>query len=495
MPTQSFPGAPRRCVSSFLGPVAAALVAGGAGLAPLVPLSALAAQPPVTLQARGDTLLVSLPDAVTRALNVGDEVRIADAQEDATGAQLTVARATALPQLRFTGGYTQTIENARSTIVSSVFAQRYNYNGNVNLSMPLFQGGRAVAGMQGARHTQASSRFATAETRSQVTVDVQRAYLNALAADQLVAIQERNLALSTERVAQAEQLERGGRASRYDVLRVRVERTNLEPLAIQARNDRELAYLELKRLLNLPLERPLALTTTVSTDSTSVLAVLSRVASDTEPGERGLLRASEEAVGARAAAVKVARADYLPTISVFFTTGYLALPATPGFPFRLGRASNDLCPVGSPDTRVCQNNGFFADRSAGLQVSWPLFDGLRTKGNVDLAQANARVADLQLAQTRERVAVEVAQARSAARRVTALFQSQRANVAQAEEAFRLAQLRQTRGLGTQLDVSDAQLALLTAQTNALRATFDVYLAAADLDRALGRPIPLVGQSQ
>jgi outer membrane protein TolC len=462
-------------------------------LTALFPVAGLA-QPAATLPSRGDTLLVSLSDAVTRALTVGDEARIAEAQQDATGAQMTMARATALPSLRFTGGYTQTLENARASIVSSVFGQRYNYNGNVNLSMPLFQGGRAVAGIQGARHTQASTRFTTAETRAQVTVDVQRAYLNAIAADQLVAIQERNLALSDARVAQAEQLERAGRAARYDVLRVRVERTNLEPLLIQSRNDREIAYLELKRLLNLPLERPLALTTAVPADSTAVLAVLGRVAADSEPGERGLLRAAQEVVGAREAAVKVARADYLPTVSVFFTSGYLALPATPAFPFRLGRAGNDLCPAGSPETRICQNNGFFADRSAGLQVSWPIFDGLRTRGAVDLAQANQRVAELQFAQTRERVAVEVAQARAQARRVTALFQSQRANVAQAEEAFKLAELRQTRGLGTQLEVSDAQLALLTAQTNALRTTFDVYLAAAELDRALGRPIPLLGQT-
>jgi outer membrane protein TolC len=98
MPTQSFPGAPRRCVSSFWGCAAAALLAG------FLPAARARAQQPVTLPSRGDTLLVSLPDAVTRALTAGDEARLAEAQEDATDAQLTVARATALPSLRFTGG-------------------------------------------------------------------------------------------------------------------------------------------------------------------------------------------------------------------------------------------------------------------------------------------------------------------------------------------------------------------------------------------------------
>ena len=63
------------------------------------------------------------------------------------------------------------------------------------------------------------------------------------------------------------------------------------------------------------------------------------------------------------------------------------------------------------------------------------------------------------------------------------------NVAEAEEAFRLATLRFERGVGTQLEVSDAQLLQLTAQTNAARAAFDLYLATAEQARAEGRPIP------
>ena len=50
-------------------------------------------------------------------------------------------------------------------------------------------------------------------------------------------------------------------------------------------------------------------------------------------------------------------------------------------------------------------------------------------------------------------------------------------------------LRYTRGLGTQLEVSDAQLALLTARTNEASATYELYLASAELARALGRPVP------
>src|SRR5258705_9872649 len=115
---------------------------------------------------------------------------------------------------------------------------------------------------------------------------------------------------------------------------------------------------------------------------------------------------------------------------------------------------------------------------------------MRVRSNVDLAQAQARLAELQLRQAKEAVSVDVARARAELRRANAVFTAQRQNSQEAEEAFRLAELRYSRGLSTQLEVSDAQVALLTAQSTEARATFDLFLASADLARALGRPIPL-----
>jgi len=59
-----------------------------------------------------------------------------------------------------------------------------------------------------------------------------------------------------------------------------------------------------------------------------------------------------------------------------------------------------------------------------------------------------------------------------------------------QEAYRLAALRFERGLDTQLDASAVQLQLLIAKSNEARSIFDLYIAAADLARARGIPIPL-----
>ena len=462
---------------------------------PAGPPSRAAAERAAAERGPADSVALSLGEAVQRAQRSGDEARLAEAQIDATEASVTTARASALPQLRLQGAYTHVLENARAQIVGSVFAQNYNYNLNANLQQPLFQGGRAVGALRAAGSARAAARQDAEEARAQVTVDVQRAYLAALANDELVAIQQRNLALSDARVTQAEQLERAGRAARYDVLRARVERANLEPLLIQARNDRTIARLELARLVNLPPGRALRLTSRIGGDTATVLAVLR--AAETlaaAPPRRAAVSSAENVVAARAAGVRVARADFLPTLTAFAQFGYLALPTSNRFPTRPGETSTSLCPPGSAAGRVCQNNGFFGDRQIGLNFAWPLFDGLRAKGNLDQASAQERIAEVQLAQTRERVALEAERARAEVERARALYTAQQQNVREAEEAFRLAELRQQRGLGTTLEVSDAQLALLTARTNALRSTFDVYAAAAELARALGRPIPLADQT-
>jgi outer membrane protein TolC len=79
-------------------------------------------------------------------------------------------------------------------------------------------------------------------------------------------------------------------------------------------------------------------------------------------------------------------------------------------------------------------------------------------------------------------------------RARSIFAARRQTVTEANEAFRLASLRYSRGIGTSLEVSDSQLQMLISQTDEAQSAIEVYLAAAELARAQGRPIPLPGGS-
>lgn len=436
-----------------------------------------------------DTMRLSVDEAVAIALRQSDEIGVAAAQIDVADAQYGAARANALPQLRFSGAYLHVYESARGQAVGAVFNQPNTYTANANLSQTLFQGGKLISAARAANELRQAARFDEREQRANVTILVQRAYLQALFADRIAELQQRNLALAASRVVQVEQFQRAGQSARYDVLRARVERANIEPLAIQSQSDRELAVLELKRVLNLPVERPVALVSRI--DAAATAALLVSMDDTSSVAERAAVRSAELSLAARQLGIRVARADFFPTLTAFFQSGYQAFPRSgQGVPTTRGTLSDANCPAGSSPTLRCQNGGFFSDRQAGLNVSVPVFDGFRVRSNVDLARAQARLAEIQLHQQREAVSIDVARSRAELRRARAVFAARQQNSAEADEAFRLATLRFARGLSTQLEVSDAQLALLTAQGTEARATYDLILASADLARALGRPIPL-----
>jgi outer membrane protein TolC len=449
------------------------------GLVVVAASPALAQQP--------DTLRLTIQSAVAQALASSDEVRISQAQVELADAQVTAARASGIPQARLTSTYSHAYENARANAVGSVFNQPNTYNTSLVLSQSVFQGGRIMAGRRVAESAREAIRFDQRETRARVSVDAQRAYLQALYTQQVAALQETNFALAAARLAQVEQLERAGRAARYDVLRARVARSSIEPLVIQARNDRDIAIIELKRQLNIPVNQPVALATAI--DANAVRTMLRSLVDTNATPDRASLRSAELTLRAREEGIRVARADYWPTLSVSLQSGYQAFPPIGmGFPSRFGESSPTFCnPPGG--TQSCQNGGWFTDRSLAATASWPLFDGFRTRSNVNVARAQANIASLQLGQQREQVGLDVARARSELRRAIAAYDARQQTVAEAAEAYQLAALRFSTGLSTQLEVSDAQLSMLNAQSGAVRSVYDLYLAAADLARALGQPVP------
>lgn len=458
-----------------------------AGLAGLAGLAASAVQAQAQAQPPRDTLRLTVQAAVARALTSSDEIRISQAQVSLADAQVVAARATGLPQARLTSTYSHAYQNARAQAVGSVFNQPNTYNTSINFSQAVFQGGRIIAAKRAAEDTRGASRFDERETRARVSVDAQRAYLLALYAEQLVALQDTNLALATARLAQVTQLEGAGRAARYDVLRARVDRANIEPLLIQARSDRDIALLDLKRLLNISLAQPIVLASAI--DGASLRALVATLVDTSAVPDRATLRSAELALRAREEAITIARADYFPSLTLSLQSGYQAFPPLGfGVPVRIGTIATQFCDDPAA-TRGCQNGGWFSDRSLLATMSWPLFDGFRTHGNIEVAKAQARIAELQLSQQREVVALDVARTRSELSRSLAVYEARRQNAAEAVEAFHLASLRFSTGLSTQLEVSDAQLSMLNAQSGAIRSVYDLYLAAADLARALGQPVP------
>lgn len=161
-------------------------------------------------------------------------------------------------------------------------------------------------------------------------------------------------------------------------------------------------------------------------------------------------------------ALKKAKSGYLPTIGVETGRGYA-----------------------DPD-------GYFGTSNKswhiGAQASWSLWDGGATQNKVKVANDSlekAKEANLAIV---DAVLLEVQKAYLNLRSAEQTIQSTQTAVAQGQESFRIATLRYRAGVGTNLDVLDAETKLTTARNNYVQALYNYNISIAALEQLTGVPL-------
>jgi outer membrane protein TolC len=317
-----------------------------------------------------------------------------------------------------------------------------------------------------ARHFREAATKQVEEAEAEITLQVRTAYLTAGLAQRLFGIALESRRVATQHQEQVQSFFDAGTASEFDLLRARVDRENRDPVVVQAENTATVALLDLKRLANIPAEQPVVLTTRLDPTLDPVDEERLREAVARRPA----LEAAKEAVAMREEAIKIARGDRLPTVSFLGTMGFQAFP-------------NNATPPGFDEWRN--------DWSIALAVSVPIFDGFRTKGNVDQARADLKLAQLDEIQLREGLDLQLAAALAEYRTARAQVLARRETAELASETLELAEVRFASGLSTQLEVSDAALLYDQANVNEVQALFDYVRALAVLERLSGGTMNLM----
>lgn len=464
--------------------------------------------PPAEAQTPPDTIRLSLQDAVERALRDSDEIAAAEATLATADAQVTQATAGALPQIHSNLTYNRAIKTIfdaamgpppisdtmippafdlnkppeeRFGLLSDLmmddfmgalfrglpFGRKNTYVATFTLAQPLYVGGKVGAALKAAKHFESAAEDQLEEARADIALQVRGAYLGASLTARLVRIAEESRRVAREHYAQVEAFRASGTASEFDLLRARVELENRDPLVVEADNRATLALLELKRLVNIPAEQPLVLTTEPDPTMVEVdVERLRRLVAD-----RPALDAAASGVEMRKEAVKIARGDRLPTVTLLGTMGFQGFPDDP------------LPPA---------FNQWRKDWSAALSISLPIFDGFRTRGNVDRAQADLRIAELDRDRLEEALHIQTEAALAEYRNARAQIDARHETVLLAERALELADVRFSSGLSTQLEVSDAALLLDQARVNEVQALYAYVQALATLERLSGGRLGLLG---
>lgn len=352
------------------------------------------------------------------------------------------------------------------------FGSKNQYQLGLQGSLMLFSGGRAQAQNRAAGSVRTSADIELASQRAKLALDITESYFDAVLADRLVAIAESSLAQTESVLGQTRLARQVGNQSEFELLRAQVTRDNQVPAVLQRRTDRDLAYVRLKQMLNVPFQERLILSTGLGDErqllatTTAAGITVANAAPDTNSTDRAPVRQLTEALRAQRDQLRVARAEWVPTISLSTSYGRVAFPN-----------------AGLPEL-----NSFLTNWTVSIGASVPLFTGGRIRGSTMVAEAAVREAEARLEQTREAAVLDAQQALAQMAQAQAALDASQGTAEQAAKAYTIAEVRYREGLSTQVELNDSRL--LQQQASANRALAVRNLQVARMRVALLKDLPL-----
>ena len=495
-----------------------------------VVMAAAASAVVATTSAAQGVRLVSLDEALRMAETQSEAVRIAQAGRRRADGQVMQARSQYLPQVSGSAGYTRTLASQFSVLSEPApvvpatappapprdttsyyqpclrylapsnatdadrvraleayarcsssgggfdfsragFGARNQYQVAANGSLTLYSGGRVQAQNRAAVAGRRSADIEVTAQRALMALTVTEAYYDAVLADRLVAIAESSLVQTEGTLRQTTIARQVGNQSEFELLRAKVTRDNQVPVAMQRRTDRDLAYLRLKQMLNVPFSEPIRLTTDIDDQSLAPVqqvanATLGGSAPDTSAEARASVRQLEESLRAQEAQLSVAKSDWIPTVSL--SSAYSRVAFGSG---------------GVPAWGNWLNNW-----TISLGATFPLFSGGRVRGEQIMAQASVDEARARLDQTRELAALDARLAVAELQQAEAALGASLGTSEQAAKAYSIAEVRLREGISTQLELSESRLLLEQSRANRALAARNVQVARMRL--ALLKNLPL-----
>lgn len=444
--------------------------------------------------AEGET--ISLQRAIQLALANSQIILAAEEGLNIAGHQVREAWADVFPEVSVNVSYARNIKvqqgflparlldpTAPEGAVTAVrFGSDNTWNAALTFDQPLFDFDLFI-GVGAASRFRGLAAEQLRGTTQQVVTTVRQVYLNALLATEDLRLTENSLARTRATLRETEALNRAGLASSYDVLRLEVQVANLEPNVRRARNS--VAARKRSLLIEMGFEPTVEFELEgrlnevdisgvgESDAANALLLAVSVLPLEAELqvdelygialGRRSDVLQGRLTIDLQQTRLRAEKAEYFPTLSLFSTYTVTA--------------------------QEDRNPNFFGNSvtaaSAGIRVSVPVFQGFRRDARVQQSAATVRQNEAQLQRLRREVEGDLRAILDNLEESKLRIESQRRAVAQAERGFEIASAEYREGLGSQLQITDAENALRESEFNHAQAVFDYLMARIQLDTALG----------
>ncbi len=414
---------------------------------------------------------IDLKGAVTTAIQNNRDITIAELQRKEAEADVSAAAAKKNPSVSYswtrnqyatqTGLLTKNTPNPDKTITTSIIgtqSSNHGYEQGINVKWPIWTFGQIEGAIDAARYKKNIKDLEVYKTEADTKLAAVQAYYQYLEAIKLADVQAQSVNDYANHLNNVQQQFDAGIVAKLDVLTSNVSLANAKQQKIAADNTRDVAEANLNNIMRVPMNTKLNAVDKEFPEPEFDLTMDQAILMAQK--YRWELVEADYGVKAAQASLRSAKAGYMPTVSV-----------GGGYSWKTASVTG----VDKDDWKV----------QGGL--SWNLWDGGATQASVKKADAALKEAQESLLQAREKIELEVRQDYLNILSYKEQIRAAEASVAQAEEAYKIATVRYSSGVGINLDVLDAELQLNTARTNYITALYNYNIGLATLEHAMGIP--------
>lgn len=411
---------------------------------------------------------ITVDDAVAIGLRQSRPLEIARLDRDLARQKIRETWSQVLPQLTSGLTYTRTLEPSVLLLPPNPFAPNgvlevssdNALHATLDLRQTLFDGS-AFAGIKAAGNVRRMSDEAYRATGATIVSNIRIAYFDVLIAEEQLKLIEQSIERWKTARKDTKAMFRQGLVADIDTLRAHLSVENLRPDLLRATNRVVSSRTSLKNAMGVANDLRLNLVTKLEPRSIAVPQTL-REACDEALLKRPELNQLTWQLKAEGNKVSAAWAQHLPVLSAF----------------------------GRLESQTAFNDGIDANwtssSSVGLQLTLPIFSGFRTSALIEQARLGELQTRSRLDDLRTNIYAEVETRLADYNESQQRLDIQSKTIALAERGYRITTLRYREGLGSRLELSDAELQLDKAKTNYLQAVYDNLVAGTLLEKALGR---------
>ena len=418
----------------------------------------------------------SLEQAVEYALLNNENVQIAELNRQDADAQVFETRADGLPQVTGNFNFTNNLVVQRSPIPRAFISQNpddpgiallqfgaeYSSNLGINATQMLWDGSFFI-GLKAARMLREKVDVDKVKAEVDVIEQVTKAYYLVLVNQSRIGQIEANIANLDSTLRETRLLYENGFAEKIDVTRLQVQVNNLRAEKSGVEQAINTSLNLLKMSMGMPVSESIALTDAL--ESIDFEYDLNEVSSFS-PAQRVEAQQLDYLRKLAVLDVKNVTAGYIPTVTL--NAGWGRNTGTNSF----------------SDLWVGKN--WFSSSTVGMNVNIPIFDGMRKKYSIQRKKVQLQTLDNQYRLLSNDLNNQLLSAREALDVSLRRLEVQEANMELAQEVNDITREKYREGVGSNLEVLNADEDFKEAETNYLSALYDAIIAKVDLDKALGK---------